>query len=246
MVMLGAFYVFTPIWGSLGRELMPALYASNATDVVVIKLPTMLQNKLLGEILSGVTSAGAFAAFMSTFSGLLVSMSGAFAHDIYGRILKPNASPESRLTAFKVAAVLVGVISMGLGLLIESFDIAMMVGWAFAIGAASYFPLLLLGSWWRGLTATGAAVGMLGGGLSSLAAIVTSMLLDKKIVTFPISPLYRSLIEQPAIWGVPLSLGLMVVVSLLTKKQIPVDIDVKMLRLHAPEELGVSKNYIEG
>lgn len=246
MVMLGAFYVFTPIWGSLGREIIPGLYASNLTDVVVIKLPTMLQNKLLGEILSGVTSAGAFAAFMSTFSGLLVSMSGAFAHDIYGRILKPGASPETRLVAFKVAAVLVGAVSMGLGLLIESFDIAMMVGWAFAIGAASYFPLLLLGSWWRGLTATGAAVGMLGGGLTSLAAIVTSMLLDKKVLDFPVTPLVRSLIEQPAIWGVPLSILLMVGVSLATKKQVPDDIDTKMLRLHAPEALGVSKDYIEG
>jgi len=246
MVMLGVFYVFTPIWGALGREVMPGLYASNLTDVVVIKLPTMLQNKLLGEILSGVTSAGAFAAFMSTFSGLLVSMSSAFAHDIYGRILKPGASSDSRLIAFKVAAVLVGLVSMGLGLLIESFDIAMMVGWAFAIGAASYFPLLLLGSWWRGLTATGAAVGMLGGGLTSLAAIVTSMLLDKKVLDFPISPLFRSLIEQPAIWGVPLSILLMVGVSLATHKQVPVDIDTKMLRLHAPEELGLSKDYIEG
>ena len=62
--------------------------------------------------------------------------------------------------------------------LVETFDIAMMVGWAFAIAAASYFPLLLLGSWWRGLTMSGAAVGMLTGGLLSLCAIVGSMLLD--------------------------------------------------------------------
>ena len=54
---------------------------------------------------------------------------------------------------------------MGLGLLVESFDIAMMVGWAFAIAACSYFPLLLLGAWWRGLTKVGAGGGMLIGGL---------------------------------------------------------------------------------
>ena len=71
------------------------------------------------------------------------------AHDIYGKMLRPNASPESRLVAFKVAAVLIGAASMGLGLLVESFDIAMMVGWAFAIAACSYFPLLLLGAWWK-------------------------------------------------------------------------------------------------
>jgi Na+(H+)/acetate symporter ActP len=244
MVMLGAFYVFTPVWGSLGRALMPALYASNATDSVVIKLPTMLENRLLGDILSGVTSAGAFAAFMSTFSGLLVSMSGAFAHDIYGKILRPGAPDAARLTAFKFAAVGVGAVSMGLGLLVETFDIAMMVGWAFAIGAASYFPLLLLGSWWRGLTKYGAAAGMLIGGLLSLAAIVGSMLLDKKVIVADVSPLVRSLMEQPAIWGVPLSLLTMVLVSKATARSVPSDVDLKMLRLHAPEEMGLSRDYV--
>ena len=244
MVMLGGFYVFTPMWGSLGRMFMPILYASNATDSAIIKLPTMLSNPTLGHILSGITSAGAFAAFMSTFSGLLVSMSGAFAHDIYGKIIKPQSSAEDRKNMFKYAAVGVGVISMLLGLLVESFDIAMMVGWAFAIGAASYFPLLLLGSWWRGLTAKGAATGMLVGGLASLVAIVTTMLIDKKYVVLEVSPLVRSLMEQPAIWGVPLSITLMVVVSKMTAKAVPHDVDTMMLRLHAPEELGHSKDYI--
>lgn len=245
MVMLGGFYVFTPIWGVLGRAGIPILYPTNNTDPTIIKLPTHIGNDMFGHILSGITSAGAFAAFMSTFSGLLVSMSGAFAHDIYGKILKPDSTPDDRKRAFKFAAVGVGVISMLLGLAVESFDIAMMVGWAFAIGAASYFPLLLLGSWWRGLTAKGAATGMLVGGLASLAAIVTTMLIDKKYVTLEVSPLMRSLMEQPAIWGVPLSLTLMILVSKATAKQIPHDVDWKMLRLHAPEELGHSEDYIK-
>lgn len=245
MVMLGAFYVFTPIWGSLGRLAMPILYASNSTDSAVIKLPMMVDGGgVWGAMLSGITSAGAFAAFMSTFSGLLVSMSGAFAHDIYGKILKPNSAPEQRLKMFKFAAIGIGAVSMMLGLLVESFDIAMMVGWAFAIGAASYFPLLLLGAWWRGLTAKGAATGMLVGGLASLAAIVTTMLVDKKVLTVELSPLVRSLMEQPAIWGVPLSLLLMIFVSKASASQVPADADTIMLRLHAPEELGHSKDYI--
>ncbi len=245
MVMLGAFYVFTPIWGSLGRLAMPILYASNSTDSAVIKLPMMVDGGgVWGAMLSGITSAGAFAAFMSTFSGLLVSMSGAFAHDIYGKILKPNSAPEQRLKMFKFAAIGIGAVSMMLGLLVESFDIAMMVGWAFAIGAASYFPLLLLGAWWRGLTAKGAATGMLVGGLASLAAIITTMLVDKKVLTVELSPLVRSLMEQPAIWGVPLSLLLMIFVSKASASQVPADADTIMLRLHAPEELGHSKDYI--
>ncbi len=245
MVMLGSFYVFPPIWGALGRNAMPSLYATETTDAIVIRLPTILEDRTLGEVLSGITSAGAFAAFMSTFSGLLVSMSGALAHDIYGKILRPKASPEARMAAFKLAAVIIGVASMGLGLLVESFDIAKMVGWAFAIAAASYFPLLLLGAWWRGLTAFGAASGMLIGGLLSLAAIVASMLLDKGLIPMTVPPLARSLMEQPAIWGVPLSVGIMVGGSLLTRSRVPADIAMKMLRLHAPEEMGLSKNYIE-
>ena len=245
MVLIGVFYAFTPIWGTLGRAFLPALYANNATDVAVLKLPLALQNHLLGQILSGIVSAGAFAAFMSTFSGLLVSMSGALAHDVYGKILRPNASPEARMKAFKFAAVLFGAVSIGLGLLVESFDIAMLVGWAFAIAAASYFPLLLLGAWWRGLTMQGAAAGMLTGGLLSLGAIVTFMLLDKKILTFAVPDVIKSLMEQPAVWGVPLALGTMILVSLGTQKSVPKDIDLKMLRLHAPEEMGLSKNYIE-
>ncbi len=245
MGLMGLFYVFTPVWGALGRFALPALYANNATDSLLIRLPMTLDNKLLGQILSGVTSAGAFAAFMSTFSGLLVSMSGALAHDIYGKMLRPTATPGQRLAAFKLAAILIGVISMLLGLLVESFDITVLVGWAFAVAACSYFPLLLLGAWWRRLTMPGAAAGMLGGGLLALGAIVCSMLIDKKILPLEVDPLTRSLMEQPAIWGVPLSISLMVIVSRLTAAHIPKDIHVKMLRLHAPEEMGFSKNYIE-
>ncbi|HZP84723.1 MAG TPA: cation acetate symporter [Chthonomonadaceae bacterium] len=244
MVLIGTFYLFPPIWGALGRAALPALYINNTTDSVVIKLPMTL-NSTLGQVLSGITSAGAFAAFMSTFSGLLVSMSGALAHDIYGKMLRPDASPEERLVAFKIAAVIFGAIAMLLGIWVENFDINMMVGWAFAIAAASYFPLLLLGSWWRGLTKYGAAIGMLTGGLLSLAAIVCSMLLDKKVLIWEVSPLTRSLMEQPAIWGVPLALGVMYLISRLTAHHLSNDVHLKMLRLHAPEEMGISKDYIE-
>ncbi|WP_395088374.1 cation acetate symporter [Armatimonas sp.] len=243
MVLIGAFYAFTPIWGALGRADLPSLYANNKTDSVVIALPRAIGG-IWGDVLSGITSAGAFAAFMSTFSGLLVSMSGALAHDIYGKILKPKATPQERIRMFKIAAVIFGAVAMALGLLVESFDIAMLVGWAFAIAAASYFPLLLLGAWWRGLTMPGAAAGMLGGGLLSLFAIIAFMLSDKKLITID-DPLTKSLCEQPAIWGVPLALLIMFVVSKLTANQIPEDADAKMLRLHAPEELGHSRDYIE-
>jgi len=243
MVLIGVFYMFPAIWGVMGRDLVPELYANTKTDAVVLELPRILGGTL-GEVLAGITAAGAFAAFMSTFSGLLVSMSSAMAHDIYGSILRPTATPEQRLLAFKVSAVGIGAVATGLGMLAEGWDIATLVGWAFAIAAASYFPLLLLGAWWRGLTATGAAAGMLIGGLASLGAIVTTMLIDKKLVLWTPDPIVRTLMEQPAIWGVPLALILMWAVSNATSREIPKDVDTLMLRLHAPEELGLSKDYI--
>ena len=81
---------------------------------------------------------------MSTFSGLLVSMTGALAHDVYGRMLRPKSTPEQRMRAFKICAVIVGAVAILLGMQVEPLQINFMVGQAFAIAAASYFPLLFM------------------------------------------------------------------------------------------------------
>ena len=276
MILIGVFYVFPPVYGVIGRSLTPELYdavGAKGTDKVVLELPTLLAGKnhpLIGSILSGITCAGAFAAFMSTFSGLLVSMTSALAHDVYGRMLKPNSTPEQRLTAFKWAAVIIGAVAIGLGTQVEALEINFMVGQAFAIAAASYFPLLFMSVWWRGMTMKGAATGMLVGGLSALVAISLTSISDvanaaakklpaadvaaywsdhwisKSIADYWIAhPLARILCEQPAIWAVPLSITLMIVVSKLTARQIPGDIRMKMLVLHAPEALGLKQEYIK-
>jgi cation/acetate symporter len=256
MILIGVFYVFPPIYGVIGRSLTPELYdavGSKGTDKVVLELPTLLAGRdypLLGSILSGITCAGAFAAFMSTFSGLLVSMSSALAHDIYGRMLKPESSPEQRLKAFKWAAVIIGVVSVGLGTQVEKLNINYLVGQAFAIAAASYFPLLFMSVWWRGMTMRGAATGMLAGGLLALGSIFLTTLSDvygfAGLADFWVAhPLLRILCEQPAIWAVPLSITLMIVVSKLTAATIPADVRMKMLVLHAPEALGLKQEYIK-
>ncbi|HEY0947227.1 MAG TPA: cation acetate symporter [Opitutaceae bacterium] len=254
MILIGIFYVFPPVFGVLGRNLLPELYAATGakgTDKVVLELPRVLngQGGVWGSILSGITCAGAFAAFMSTFSGLLVSMTGALAHDIYGRILKPHATPAERMFMFKVSAVVIGGIAIVLGAQVEQLQINFMVGQAFAIAAASYFPLLFMSVWWRGMTMKGAATGMLGGGLAALACTTIINLSDLKMIdlaTFwAANPLLRILCEQPAIWTVPLAIGLMVVVSKATATQVPGDIRMKMLVLHAPEALGLKQEYIQ-
>jgi Na+(H+)/acetate symporter ActP len=145
-----------------------------------------------------------------------------------------------------------------------------MVGQAFAIAAASYFPLLFLSVWWRGMTMPGAASGMLGGGLSALIAITLTSISDvaaagaRKLPatevaaywaerplakaladTWASHPLARILCEQPAIWAVPLAITLMWVVSRATAAKVPADIRMKMLVLHAPEALGLKQEYIK-
>lgn len=266
MILIGVFYVFPPIFGVLGRNFLPELYAatgSKGPDKVVLELPILIREKygMLGSILSGITCAGAFAAFMSTFSGLLVSMTGALAHDVYGRMLRPNSTPEDRMKMFKWCAIFVGGISVLLGSMVEPLEINFMVGQAFAIAAASYFPLLFMSVWWRGMTMKGAATGMLTGGLCALisAALVNASTLavdkgpmGKLFASFAgindfwkAHPLLRILCEQPAIWSVPLSIGLMIVVSKATRKTIPLDIRMKMLVLHAPEALGLKQEYIQ-
>jgi Na+(H+)/acetate symporter ActP len=234
---------------------------------VVLELPILIREKygVLGSILSGITCAGAFAAFMSTFSGLLVSMTGALAHDVYGRMLRPSSTPEQRMKMFKWCAVLVGGVSVLLGSQVEQLDINFMVGQAFAIAAASYFPLLFMSVWWRGMTMKGAATGMLTGGMLALICVSLTSVSDILAKTakaaavadnttwqpdalnaFWIShPLLRILAEQPALWAVPLAIGLMIVVSLATRRTVPADIRMKMLVLHAPEDLGLKQEYIQ-
>jgi Na+(H+)/acetate symporter ActP len=258
MILIGIFYVFPPVFGVMGRNLMPALYegvGSKGTDKVVLELPKVLNllnpgpgHLPWGSILSGITCAGAFAAFMSTFSGLLVSMTGALAHDVYGRILRPQSSAADRMRMFKWCAVLVGGVATLLGCFVEQLQINFMVGQAFAIAAASYFPLLFMSVWWRGMTMPGAASGMLTGGICALSAVTLTNFSDLKWLPmsefWALHPLLRILCEQPAIWCVPLAIGLMIVVSKFTSGSVPSDIRMKMLVLHAPEALGLKQEYI--
>ncbi len=115
--------------------------------------------------------------------------------------------------------------------------------------------------WWRGMTMKGAATGMLTGGLCALfsATVVnaSTLALDKgpmgKLFAgfnglndfWKSNPLLRILAEQPAIWSVPLAIGLMILVSKMTRATVPGDIRLKMLVLHAPEKLGLKQEYIQ-
>ena len=166
VLLLSSFYLFPTVLAVLARAQAPQLYLSSDSDSVVLALPATLLPGLRGELASGARRRGAFAAFLSTSSGLLVSVAGALSHDFLKR----------GVTAFRWCAISAGAIATIAALLIERFSLTLLVGWAFAIAASSFCPLMVLGIWWRRLTRIGAMAGILIGGGSCLAAIVSTML----------------------------------------------------------------------
>ncbi|HEV3362894.1 MAG TPA: cation acetate symporter, partial [Acidimicrobiia bacterium] len=229
LVLLGAFYIFPAVYGALGRLYAPDLYLTKGTDTVVLALPGRVFSGFGGELLSGLVAAGAFAAFLSTASGLLISVAGALAQDVF----------KGQVRDFRRGAAVAGTVAIMFGLLVERFDINLLVGWAFAIAASSFCPLLVLGIWWRGLTAAGAGAGIaVGGGLAS-AAILVTMLVD------PGPGWAEALLGQPAAWSVPAAFLTMVIVSRLTARRLPTEVGAKMVAMHTPEALGLGRNYRE-
>jgi len=246
LVLVSVFYLWPPLYGLIGRLRVPQLYASGLTDTVVLVLPRQLDSGWLGDVMSAVVAAGAFAAFTSTLSGLLVSLAGALGHDVYGRWLRPEASPRERSRAFRASALIAGAGAAGLGLLVANFDISVLVGWAFAIAASSFFPLLVLGIWWRGLTTLGAALGTAVGGLAATAGILATMvsLVDQPLASFlGEHSALAVILAQPAIVTIPVAFAVMVGVSRLWPR-LPADVGVKMLQLHVPDRLGLRRDYI--
>jgi len=226
LCLLGAFYLFPTVYGALGRIYAPQLLTSGDTDAVVLVLPGAVVPGLPGQLLAGLVAAGAFAAFLSTSSGLLVSVSGVLSTDVFGR---------GSVRDFRRAAVLAGMVPLLLALQVRSLDVSQVVGLAFAVAASTFCPLLVLGIWWRGLTARGAIAGLLvGGGLAGTAVLVT-VFITPGLTGWP-----AALLAQPAAWTVPASFLTMVVVSGLTADRVPLDVSRIMLRLHAPERAGLT------
>ncbi|MGH3189365.1 MAG: cation acetate symporter [Streptosporangiaceae bacterium] len=221
VLLLSTFYLFPAVLAVLARLHAPELYLSTDSDSIVLALPSLLLPGLPGEMLAALVAAGAFAAFLSTSSGLLVSVAGALSHDFMNR----------GVTSFRWCSVAAGVVATTAALLIGQFSVALLVGWAFAIAASSFCPLIVLGIWWRGLTKGGAAAGIVVGGGSCLTAILATMSGAAH------GGWGAVLLGQPAIWTVPLAFAVMIVVSLATKRSVPGNVGQVMLRMHLPEAL---------
>jgi cation/acetate symporter len=221
LLLVSCFYLFPVVFGVLGRLEAPGLYVTASSDSVVLVLPQVATAGTGGVVLGALVAAGAFAAFLSTSSGLLISVAGALSHDLL----------DGSVRTFRWCTVLAGVLATLAGLRVAGFSLNLLVGWAFAIAASTFCPMLVLGIWWRRLTRIGCLAGLLVGGVGSAAAITATMLGAGQ------SGWPAVLLGLPAIWTVPLSFLTMIVGSLLTPGALPDDIEGKMLVLHLPELL---------
>ncbi len=231
--LLAIFYAFPGIYGMLGRVLAPGLYITGDTDTVVLRLPALAWPGLGGELLSGITAAGAFAAFLSTSSGLLVSLAGTLSYDVWPTKWRSDTSPRARRRRFRLSAVGVIAIPAGLSLLVRQIEIGVLVGWAFALAASTFCPLLVLGIWWRGLTARGAGVGILVGSTIATAAIAVDLVVGRQ------GGAVGALLAQPALVSVPAAFAGMILSSRFAGGRV-LDAAPHMVALHAPEDLATS------
>lgn len=223
LALVGAFYLLPTLYGVLGRIYTPQLLVTGQTDAVVVLLPgAALGDGTTGRLLAALVAAGAFAAFLSTSSGLLTSVAGVISTDVLGR---------GSVRGFRLATVIAGGVPTVLALNVSGLDVSQVVGLAFAVAASSFCPLLVLGIWWRGLTDVGAAAGVLVGGGAAVGAVLLTVLGP------PLSGWPATLTTQPAAWTVPLAFTVMVAVSTATRRRLPADVAGTMLRLHSPEAL---------
>lgn len=225
--LLGLFYLFPVVYGLFGRALLPELYLTGDTDLVVLRLPAAALEGVVGELATALVAAGAFAAFVSAASGLLVSAAGTVAYDLTPPPVAAADEDAVRRRRFRLAAVAVMTITTTLATAARGLDITILVSWSFALAASTFCPLLLLGIWWTRLTARGALTGMIAGGLSASAGIAAALIVGVAAE--------ESLLTQPAVVSVPIAFGTMIAVSLATRPPSRRAVAASMYALHVPE-----------
>ena len=140
------------------------------TDVIVLSTPEIAG---LPYVISGLVAAGGLAAALSTADGLLLAIANALSHDVYYKMIDPNAPTMRRLTVARALLVVVAVIAAATAAT-KPADILAMVGWAFSLAMAGNFPALVMGVWWKRTTAAGAVCGIIAGFGLCLFYLVTT------------------------------------------------------------------------
>jgi cation/acetate symporter len=200
------------------------LTASIDRDIVVLALPEMAS---LMPFVIALVAAGGLAAALSTASGLLLVISSAVAHDVYGQILRPEAQDHERLMVARLAIAAAVLVAAWFGINPPGF-VAEVVAFAFGLAAASFFPILVLGIFWRRATSQGAVAGMIAG----LLFTATFIVLNRSVQIFgteaPLAGPFLGISAQGiGTVGMILNFIITITVSLVTPK--PPDSVVEMI-----------------
>lgn len=248
LVFIGTFYILAPIAGLAGLVFIKDYLANGGTVAaatvhgLLVKpdqiMPT-LGNILGGQWLMGVVAAGAFAAMFSTIGGLLMAAASAIGHDVYEKYINPNATEAKRVMVGKFSVLAFALIAMGIGLGIPAAGldqaypalIAMMVTWAFSVGASAFVPMLLTGIWWKGTTERGATAGIFMGLFSAIAIIFLNIFQQLGVVGKEGILGFFGALTFPVLFTFPLGLLTIIIVSKLDG-QLPKNVDEIWMRIH--------------
>ena len=218
IVMVSAFYAVSSGMGLVSRMVAPDLADPAVADTAALVLPSRVFPGLFGELLTALVVSGAFAAFLATSAGLIVSLAGVVSQDVF----------SGSVRSFRISAVLCAAVPLAIALLTAPAGLGSSVGMVFVFAASMLSPVVLLGVWWAGLTARGAVAGIVTGGVACALSLVVHAAVGGIGVAAP-------LLAQPAAWTIPLATAVSVGVSLLDTRGTPSRADRYLARLHSPE-----------
>ncbi len=185
-------------------------------DIIVLATPEIAG---LPYVISGLVAAGGLAAALSTADGLLLTIANALSHDFYYKMLDPNASTARRVTISKILLLVVALCAAWVASQ-KPADILFLVSAAFSLAAASFFPALVLGIFWKRANKWGATLGMLAGLLVTFYYMIMTQPWLRSVfsVTSPIADNIWWDIQpiSAGLFGVPLGFAVIIIVSLLT------------------------------
>ncbi len=183
-------------------------------DIVVLATPEIGG---LPYVISGLVAAGGLAAALSTADGLLLTIANALSHDLYYKMIDPNASTARRVTISKVLLLLVALCAAYVAAQ-KPADILFLVSAAFSFAAASFFPALVLGIFWKRANGTAASLGMIAGLGTTVYYMVTNQAWLRGIfgITAPVDLWFGILPISAGVFGVPVGIAVILLVSLVT------------------------------
>ena len=208
---IGLFYVLTLYLG-LGAM------TSGALDLTDSNMSAPLLAKSINQLLFAIISAIAFTTVLGTVSGLILAASGAVTYDLMTSVLGMKFTEHEQIRVAKVAAVIVGLIAIVLGILFEKFNVNYLVGWAFSVAASANLPALVMLLFWNKTTRQGIIASILVGMCTSLGWILLSGDTYSQIYGWPKESSWMPF-SQPGIVTIPLAFATLIVVSLMTNER---------------------------